>query len=181
MDFYWKHYYNLYEPLLELSLTGIKTDIEKRSQRRVQFQEELQVLLKEIEELAEKPLHGAKALSSKKVQEYLYEDLKLPKQKRYRPEKKEKTSTADELAIRTLMLRFPEKLNVVGEKILRCQRLNKLLGYLKEAKIDPDGRLRSQYKFNTTTGRLASGSNPYGTGDNAQNVDRELRNIYVAG
>lgn len=181
MDFYWKHYYNLFEPLLELSLTGIKADIEKRNQRREQFQNELQGLFKEIEEEVGKPLHGQKALSSKKVQVYLYEDLKLPKQKRYRADKKEKTSTADELAIRTLMLRFPEKLNVVGEKILRCQRLNKLLGYLKESKLDPDGRLRSQYKFSTTTGRLASGSNPYNTGDNAQNQDRELRDIYVAG
>ncbi|HDZ26678.1 hypothetical protein LCGC14_0650200 [marine sediment metagenome] len=181
MDFYWKHYYNLFEPLLELSLTGIKADTEKRDQRRVEFREELNNLFIEIEKQAGKALHGKIALSTKKVQEYLYEDLKLPKQKRYRPDKKEKTSTADELAIRTLMLRFPEKLNVVGEKILRCQRLNKLLGYLKEAKLDPDGRLRSQYKFNTTTGRLASGSNPYGSGDNAQNQDLELRDIYVAG
>ena len=107
--------------------------------------------------------------------------IEYAKQNRYRPEKKEKTSTADELAIRTLMLRFPEKLNVVGEKILRCQRLNKLLGYLKEAKIDPDERLRAMYWFNTTTGRLASKANPMHTGDNHQNQDRELRDLYVAG
>jgi len=181
MDFYWKHYYNLFEPLMDMSLTGIKVDMKVRNAKREQFQEELRETLADIEHSAGKPLHGKTSLSGAKVKAYLYEDLKLPKQKRYRANKKEKTETSDELAIRTLMLRFPEKVGIVGEKLLRCQRLTKVLGYLKDTKLDEDGRLRSQYKFNTTTGRLASGSNPYGTGDNAQNVDRELKDVYVAG
>ena len=96
-------------------------------------------------------------------------------------QKGEKTSTADELAIRTLMLKYPQRLEEVGKLMLRCQRLGKLLGFLKDTKLDGDNRLRCAYKFNTVTGRLASGSNPFGTGDNAQNQDREMRDLFIGG
>jgi DNA polymerase len=181
LDFYWKHYYALFEPLMDMSLTGIKVDLEIRKQKKQEYLDELNQTLDEVDHAAGKSLRGKTALSGARVKAYLYEDLKLPRQKRYRAAKGEKTDTSDELAIRTLILRYPDKLGIIGEKILRCQRLVKILGYLKEKKLDADGRLRSQYKFNTTTGRLASGTNPYGSGDNAQNVDGDLKGIYVAG
>lgn len=180
LPFYAEHYRRMQAPLMAITKTGIKMDLEKRSKRKTEFQDELQGLLLDIGAEVGRPLHGKTNLSSKKVQKYLYEDLKLPRQMRKRS-LGEKTPTADETAIRTLMLKFPEKFAPLGTRILRCQRLGKLLGFLKDTKLDPDGRMRSSYKFNTTTGRLASGSNPFGTGDNAQNQDREMRDLYIAG
>lgn len=180
LQFYAQHYRRMQDPLMTITKTGIKVDLKKRENRKYEFQDELQALLMGIEAEVGRPLHGKTNLSSKKVQKYLYEDLKLPKQMRKRS-LGEKTPTADETAIRTLMLKFPEKFAPLGARILRCQRLGKLLGFLKDTKLDPDGRMRSAYKFNTTTGRLASGSNPFGTGDNAQNQDREMRDLFIAG
>ncbi len=180
LDFYDKHYRKMKRPLLDISMLGINVDLEKRAKRKQEFDIELTGLLLEVAEIAGRSLAGKTNLSSKKVQTYLYEDLRLPMQMRKRGPG-EKTSSADETAIRTLMLKFPEKLNTVGPKLLRCQRLGKLLGFLKDTKLDPDGRIRATYKFNTITGRLASSSNPFGTGDNAQNLDRELRDLFIAG
>ena len=180
LPFFVKHYRGMQKPLLDISKRGIKVDRVKRDKRRGEFKAELEGSLKQIEFHAGKSLAGKTNLSSKKVQEYLYTDLRLPKQMRKRGPG-EKTTSADEVAIRTLMLKFPERLGTVGKLMLRCQRLGKLIGFLKDTKLDEDGRLRSQYKFNTTSGRLASGGNPFGTGDNAQNQDRELRDLFIGG
>ena len=59
------------------------------------------------------------------------------------------------------------------------RRKRKLASFLDPAKIDTDDRLRCTYKFTTKSGRLASSSNPRGTGMNLQNIDRTLRYVFV--
>lgn len=64
--------------------------------------------------------------------------------------------------------------------VLEHRRQRKLATFVAEKRIDSDDRMRCTYKFTTTTGRLASSSNPRGTGTNLQNQDRAIRKIFVA-
>jgi DNA polymerase-1 len=52
---------------------------------------------------------------------------------------------------------------------------------LLETGIDSDGRMRTNFNIaGTNTGRLASAISDFGTGTNLQNIDRELRSIFIA-
>jgi len=47
--------------------------------------------------------------------------------------------------------------------------------------IDPDQRIRSNFNIaGTNTGRLASSMSDFGTGGNLQNIDRDLRSVFIA-
>lgn len=63
--------------------------------------------------------------------------------------------------------------------LLAIRDLDKKRQFL-ETGIDPDGRMRTSFNIaGTNTGRLASSMSDFGTGTNLQNVDRELRSIFV--
>lgn len=52
---------------------------------------------------------------------------------------------------------------------------------LLESELDADGRMRTNINIaGTNTGRLASAVSDFGTGGNQQNVDRDLRYVFVA-
>lgn len=121
-------------------------------------------------------LHGKKDISSQKVSKYLYGELSLPKQK----VRNKGGLTANEVALRKLVLkcvaqepqpkslrrwkREPEFAQAVLKYILDHREQFKLLNYVDPSIFDVDGRLRSMYKVTTEPGRLASSSNPFGTG-----------------
>lgn len=68
----------------------------------------------------------------------------------------------------------------VVSHILALRDIDKKRGFL-ETGIDPDGRMRCNFNIaGTNTGRLASSMSDFGTGTNLQNVDRELRSVFVA-
>jgi len=68
----------------------------------------------------------------------------------------------------------------VTQHLLVLRELDKKRGFL-ETGIDPDGRIRTNFNIaGTNTGRLASSMSDFGTGTNLQNVDRELRSVFVA-
>ena len=125
------------------------------------------------------PLHGKTALSSKKVLDFLYGTLKLPPQFAGRGARKR--PTANEVAIRRLILNkaTAARMAEVGPLILADRRTQKLLEFTDPARLDPDGRFRCTYAFTTDTGRLSSRENPKGTGANTQNIDREVRCVFV--
>ena len=72
------------------------------------------------------------------------------------------------------------KVRELVDIVLDHRRNKKLASFLTDSKIDDDDRLRCTYKFTTKTGRLASSSNPRGTGMNLQNIDRSLRHLFTA-
>lgn len=72
------------------------------------------------------------------------------------------------------------KVHTLIDYVLEHRRKRKLASFLTDSKIDSDDRLRCTYKFTTKTGRLASSSNPRGTGMNLQNIDRTLRHMFIA-
>jgi DNA polymerase len=180
LDFYLKHYAALLEPLQALQLHGIRVDDTKRRLKLAHLMADCIDLQDQLEAYTGLKLYGKTSLSTTKLKHYLYEVLGLPKQERLRKVRGEKTVSVDELAVRKLMLKHKTKLEVSGQLILDHKRKSKLREFCDEGKVDSDGYFRSSYSMNTEAGRLSSKSNPNGTGGNAQNQDRELRDMFLA-
>lgn len=175
MEFYLKHYRDLYEPTMSLMLHGMKVESKRRKIKFAQLRAKCIEIEDQLEKIAGEKLHAKKGLSSKRIQRYLYETLKIPKVfKRGRG-----TVTADEVTIRKLILRYPKKLKVAGQLILDHRKGKKLSEFLEDTRLDPDGRIRCSYGLNTSTGRFKSSKNPKNGGANLQNSSRECRDIFL--
>lgn len=182
---YDRFYRQMIPRLVKLMLHGVRVDEKKRKRRLLELRRDCIQIQDAITNEIGYELYGKKSLSSKKIAKFLYDDLKLPKKLRTRKRangQKEKTVTADEVAIRRLMNERPSntKLQVVGRQILDHRRKYQLSGFYSRDRIDSDGRMRSSYAPYADSGRLRSSANPLGSGSNAQNVDREARDIYIA-
>lgn len=181
LPFYERHYADLFDPLLATSLHGIRINEAKRAQRWQEMSAELRQLESEIAEIAGEPLHAKTGLSTAKLKKFLYETLRLPKQYA-KNAKKEKVVSTGEIAVRRLMQRFPRntQLQEVGRRILRHREVKQLSTFVKDNIGGVDGRVRCLYSPYTDTGRLTSSETPRGEGRNLQNIDRTLRDIFVA-
>lgn len=111
-----------------------------------------------------------KDFSNLKLQKFLYDDLKLPKQKK-RNNNGKMSITTDENALRMLTMKKPNVIKDYGLKIILFREKKKEAEKLNGA-WDSDGRIRCQFKLNTKAGRLSSSKNPQGRGYNLQNVKR---------
>lgn len=179
LQFYLQHYAALLAPLSSLQLHGVRVNDIKRRFRCANLSADCIEIQDRLEALTGLQLYGKSSLSNTKLKTYLYETLKLPAQERQRKARGEKTTTVDELAVRKLMLKYPKVLGEIGPLILTHKRKDKLREFYAEDRVDADGYFRSSYSMNTEAGRLSSYSNPNGTGSNAQNVDREARDMFT--
>lgn len=190
--------------LRRLSRHGVRVDACAREAKRDELGHQRAGLVARIEDAAGMPLCAkAGGLSTLRLRYYLYGPagvtekqatklstvyhacvpLRLPKQ--YAPSAKkgvkkgERSVSTNEVIVRRLMQRFPTRLNVVGELILEHRRVSQLATFVQDTLTDDDGRARCGYSPAVDTGRFSSQKNPKGTGRNLQNVDRELRNMYI--
>lgn len=173
LRFYHRWYADLFPALLRLMAHGVRLDERERRREHARLRAACIGLQDKLTALAGEPLYGKVDLSGKKLATFLYDKLRLPRQ----TERATGAVTTKEVAIRRLMLRYPAKLNEAGTLILDHRRKSKLSSFIKDGVPDTDGRVRSQYGF-TQTLRLTSSKNPRRTGQNLQNVDRELFKLY---
>lgn len=192
MDFYLHHYADLFEPLLHMMIGGIRTDADGRSLRHVTSQARTIQIQDRLTELIGYKIHAKKDLSPKALAKALYETLELPKQY------KKGTKTADEVALRKLLLYAQSKLAAVNnprsrrrdpehwnrvievlELLLESRGATKVRAFVDQRKADKDGYLRCELGFTTESGRLESKKNPLGTGQNLQNIDRRARDTFL--
>jgi hypothetical protein len=235
MEFYLRHYYLMYEALLDTMLGGMRVDRKAQKQWRKRLEKECDGLRKELKEGAGEDLWAVerksyyreptkeewrellgddedvevppkeipkpkeidaearkrlgyimtkgvirdyttvdkKGFSTKKLMNFFYGKLGLPKQTKIVKRKGGKTraDTLDEAALRKMTVRYPGKIGEWGMKLLAHREKKREMDYLKGA-WDKDGRIRCSYKMLTESGRLSSAKNPKGTGYNLQNVKR---------
>ena len=164
-------------PVLEMSMTGLRVDLERRDEVQKKFTK----TLKEIEAQFNEIMFGVYGFtinwnSAAQLKHLFYEVMG------FSPIKKRgvngTTVTADREALERLSM------NLMAEplciRILAMRDLIKKIQFLKTP-IDPDGRMRCSFNIaGTNTGRLASSMSDLGTGRNLQNVDRDLRSIFIA-
>lgn len=125
------------------------------------------------EQMKDYKIKLGKDFSQTKIRKFFYETLGLPEQTKWTKGKdgKKRVVTLNETALRTLTIRFPERIGEWGLKVLQHREKKKEADYMKGA-WDKDGRVRCSYKFTTEAGRLASSKNPMGKGYNLQNIKR---------
>jgi DNA polymerase len=213
-DFYKEQYESVIAPLLDLSLRGVRFDTTAARRRSTELESRLADIRTQINAMSGVPLNGIKvfkrrpklitgrkdglevhedasgvwigekrSLSNKELHKYLYTTLKLKKQLN-----KDKKLTADEVAIRNLMLFVKQDIKWRGNRdathkvlqaILDFRETEKTQQFLAAKAIDSDGRIRAAYSLLTQTGRLRSYANPTGTGFNLQNVQRNVRHFII--
>jgi len=174
-DFYRTHSHLLIRPAIKMQRYGVKINMPKRAELKINFEAEdinLQTKLNSVVG------HELNPNSSKQMKAFLYEELKLPIQRKRTD--KGMVVTADAEAIENLSKVFP---NPVFSLILDIRKVRKLLSTYINVALDADNRIRCNYMITgTVTGRLSSRESVYGTGTNLQNISRDpvIRSMFIA-
>ena len=118
----------------------------------------------------------AKGISTQILGRVLYQEMKLPAQRKRRTG----NVTTDEAALLKLRARFkdggkfPQAMQLIEQALIYREK-KKQSEFLDPGRLDKDDRFRASYSFRPATGRLSSSNNPRDSGGNAQNIDRALR------
>lgn len=162
-------------PALEMKLRGIRVDEEYRWKAIRAYEEELNVLRRQLSEIVREGVGWTEPFnpaSPAQVGHLLYNVLGLPTvRKRGKP-------TTDRDALERLSSYFIAE--PIVRHLLAIRDISKKVSTLK-SEIDADGRYRTSYNIaGTSTGRFSSSFNDLGTGGNAQNWEERLRRIFIA-
>lgn len=172
----------LQAPILEMSIRGVRIDQHRRAEVLSLRKHTIERLSDQLSRIVREGVGVTYGdphwwRSPAKLSNLLYDVLRLP------PVKKRNSAG---IYTRTVNHEALEHLQqyLIAEPIvnhlLALRDLEKQRQFL-ETKIDPDGRIRTSFNIaGTKTGRLASSMSEFGTGGNLQNIDRELRSVFVA-
>ena len=178
-DYYLDQYAKLAPAWLAMMEGGISVDRKKRAVRHVKLTLEIMDIQDRLTELAGEPLIAKKDFSPIKLKKFLYETLKLPVQRKRGKRGVPGPVTTDEVALRKLQISNPEKCGTAILDLLGHRRRMKLLDFLRNDGVDEDDRIRCEYQPLQEACRLSSKENPFGTGDNLANQDREVRDTFI--
>jgi DNA polymerase-1 len=165
---------DLQGPCLEMSLRGVRVDGYRKSKVIDAFLDQLEVLEERLERIVNEGVGMPRFnwRSYPDLQDLFYRRLGLP------AVRKKGRVTVDRGAL--------EKLQgyVVAAPIIKhmtaMRDLHMKISKLKSG-VDRDGRIRASYNIaGTSTGRLSSSFNQFGSGTNLQNVEESLRTIFIA-
>lgn len=147
-------------PAVFMELSGVKIDKQRQEELKTQVLEKVQSLKSELEEMLGRPIAmnakepGLNLRSSKQMQKFLYEELKLPVQYKRRKSKNEaRTPTAGTEALKTLQLKTN---NPAFLKIMEFKEQQKLLEFIDVKTTD--GRVHTSYNITGTNMHNMKGS-----------------------
>lgn len=181
----------LQAPIFEMSTRGILVNQRRRAEVLSAFREKIDILSYQLTEIVREgvgvpveniPARGAKKeqlwwRSPAQLKSLLYDVMGLPVQKK-RNAKGFMAPSTDRSALEKLDAYFIAE--PIVAHLLALRDLDKKRSWL-ETEIDTDGRMRSNFNIaGTNTGRLASSLSDFGTGGNLQNIDRDLRSVFIA-
>jgi DNA polymerase-1 len=166
-------------PFLDMMLRGTLVDTDRRQLVKAQLQKELAHLESLWDRLIVEGLGMHEKLNWKsplQVNKLFYVVLGLPEIKA-RNAQGVMAPSVDREALEKLSAYHTG--SVFANFILAMRDKGKAIGFL-ETPLDKDNRIRCNFNIaGTTTGRRSSSFSDFGTGTNLQNVDRELRYIFV--
>lgn len=169
----------LQAPVLEMSMRGLLVDQVRRTEVLEQYKRDIVKVAANLDRILEEGI-GCKInwRSPVQLKSLLYDVLGLPPVRK-RNAKGFMAPTANRDALERLGANY-FLAEPICNHLLTLRDLDKKRGFL-ETEIDPDGRMRANFNIaGTNTGRLASSMSDFGTGTNLQNVDRDLRSVFVA-
>lgn len=165
-------------PVLDMAMRGVLVDKNKR----VQAHNLIQQVIARIEAQLDRIINEGIGVqlnwrSSKQLQSLFYDILGL-KPIRKRNTKGQLVPTVDRDAIEKLSNYFIAE--PLCNHLILLRELDKKRQFL-ETELDSDGCMHTNFNIaGTNTGRLASALDDYGLGGNMQNIDRELRSVFIA-
>ncbi len=178
-DYYTKYVNPLIWPLLQMQSRGILVDIEARDAASKRVTEIVDDYEATMEDVLGHPLN---VNSPKQMKKTLYDELKMPVQKRtvVIDGVSTRVITTDEKALKRLKKKLPD--DPILDLVLRTRREKKLLGTYLTIPFDPDGYMRCSYNIAGTKGtRISSSKTAFGTGGNLQNVPPGIaRKVLIA-
>lgn len=182
---------DLQAPILEMSMRGLKVNQKRRFEVLRVIRAKIAILNDQLTQIVRDgigmPVENVAAKGKNKEKMWwrspaqlkilLYDVMGLPIQKK-RNAKGLMAPSTDRTSLEKLDAYFIAE--PVVAHLLALRDLDKKRGWL-ETEIDTDGRMRSNFNIaGTNTGRLASSLSDFGTGGNLQNIDRDLRSVFIA-
>lgn len=180
---------DLQAPILEMAMRGLLVHQRRRADVLQLFLSRIATLSNQLTELvkegigfpAENTIEKGKPKywwrSPAQLKNLLYDVMQLPVQRKRNAEGLMMPSTNRESVEKLQQYFYAEPLCL---HLLALRDLDKKRQFL-ETEIDADGRMRTSFNIaGTNTGRLASSMSDFGSGTNLQNVDRDLRSIFIA-
>lgn len=169
---------SLVAPILDMGLRGVKVDLKRRDEVLKLFRERRDKLKANLERLMLEGIGEVYSPTSPtQLLKFFYSVLRLKPVKK-RNSKGQYAPTVNRDALE--QLQKYKNAEVFCKYILAIRDLNKKIGFLK-TEIDEDKRIRCNFNIaGTDTGRLASSMSEYGTGTNLQNVEHNLREVFIA-
>ena len=169
---------DLQAPILDMSMRGLLVDRQRKAEVIHKFESQITRIGEQLDAFVHDgigvPINWR---SPKQLRWLLYDIMNLPVQRK-RNSQGRMAPTVGREAIETLEQYFIAQ--PICSHILALRDLGKKLGFLKTS-IDSDSRIRCNFNIaGTKTGRLSSAMSDFGTGTNLQNVDRDLRSVFVA-
>lgn len=170
---------SLQAPVLEMTMGGILVDLYQRDTVLKSYREQIKIVADQLDTIIGEGLgwKGMNWRSPIQLKRLFYDILQL------KPIKKRNAAgrmapTVNREALEKLSDYFYAE--PICNRLLLLRDIDKKRSFL-ETGLDPDNRIRTNLNIaGTDTGRLASSLSDYGTGGNLQNVDRELRSVFVA-
>lgn len=166
-------------PVMEMATSGVLVNRNKRAKVLANFERLSAKVEANLNRIIKEGV-GVENLnwrSPAQLGNLLYDIMGLPEQKKRGANGKFTRSTNRE-SVEKLTI-YHIALPIAGH-ILFLRDLEKKIQFLRTG-IDSDGRMRTSYNIaGTDTGRLSSAISDLGTGTNMQNIDRELRSIFVS-
>jgi DNA polymerase-1 len=169
---------NLQGPILEMTMRGVLIDISKMKALLATYRERIKFISEQLDVIVSEGI-GVKLnwRSPAQLKKLFYDVMELPPvRKRNAAGVFAPTVNREALEkLETYMMAEP-----LCSRLLILRDLDKKRSFL-ETSIDADSRMRCNFNIaGTNTGRLASSASDMGTGTNMQNIDRELREIFIA-
>jgi len=157
-----------HRPIMEMEQAGLKIDVEGVKNFRLKAGDKI----RELQEILNKQVgYELNPRSPKQVADHFYRHKKLPAYK---------SKTGGESTDNIALQRLARKGYAEADTIRDIRYWSKLKGTYLEIPYDYDYRLRCQVKIcGTSTGRLATATNPRGTGTNLQNLHPELKKYVI--
>lgn len=176
---------SLQAPILDMSMTGLRVDLERRDATLKKYQEQLTAIGGQLDEIIRDGIglditmpKGAAYWRSPAKLKHLFYSVLGCKEIRKRNVHNKMVPTVNREALERLQDYYFAMPIVI--RLLALRDIDKKRQFL-ETSLDLDNRIRCNFNIaGTNTGRLASSLSDFGTGTNLQNVDRDLRSVFIA-
>lgn len=170
---------SLMAPVLDMTMRGLLVDLSRRDEVLKLYRDQINEISWQLDQLIAEGIgvRGLNWRSPLQLKRLFYDVMGLKEVKKRNSQGKF-AATVNREAIEKLSEHFYA--GPICSRLLALRDIDKKRMFL-ETGIDADNRIRTNFNIaGTNTTRLASSLSDYGTGTNLQNVDRELRYVFVA-